>query len=193
MKRTLKKALGFTVLSLLLPCVLLGLHVGCTTHSSTASELRRLQGTWEGFLVGAEADGKNTITITGNSLHLYRDTNFWFETTFTLPASTDPKQLRATIKNSPPPNNNTLDAVVVAIFKIEDGTLTLAMDNFNAEEAPTTFPSATGSAKEADGKLIVRYDLKKVHPQKKNTNYPNPNEPETPFHARPLTNSHRNQ
>jgi len=50
-------------------------------------------------MVGAEADGKITITISGNSLHSQRDTNFWFATTFTLPTGTEPKQMRATIKD----------------------------------------------------------------------------------------------
>src|SRR6185295_9569275 len=99
MKMTLKRALGFTVLSLLLPCALLGLQAGCTTHPLTAAKLQPLQGKWEGVMVGQEKDGKITITITGNSLHFHRDTNFWFETTFTLPAGTDPKQLHATIKD----------------------------------------------------------------------------------------------
>lgn len=52
----------------------------------TAVELQSRQGTWEGVMVGQEKDGKITITITGNSLHFHRDTNFWFETTIVLPA-----------------------------------------------------------------------------------------------------------
>ena len=57
-------------------------------------------------MVGDESNGKITITITGNSLHFHRDTNFWFETTFTLPAGTDPKQLHATIKGCSPPESH---------------------------------------------------------------------------------------
>ena len=67
-------------------------------NQPTAVELQLLQGTWEGVLVSDEAHQKITITITGNSLHFHRDTNFWFETTITLPAGKDPKQLHATIK-----------------------------------------------------------------------------------------------
>ena len=52
-----------------------------------------LQGTWEGIMVGQEKDGKVTITITGKSFHFHRDKNFWFETTITLPAGNDPRQL----------------------------------------------------------------------------------------------------
>src|SRR6266550_3757215 len=65
-----------------MPCVLLCLQSGSATHSSTAAKLQRLQGTWEGFRAGNEHQGKITLTITGNSLHFYRQTNFWFETTF---------------------------------------------------------------------------------------------------------------
>src|SRR5262245_44603556 len=95
MKMILKRALGFPALSLLMPCVLLYPQAGCTTNRPTAAELRRLQGYWE----GDGAAGKCSITITGNSLHFYARTDFWYVTTFTLPAGTDPQQLHATIKD----------------------------------------------------------------------------------------------
>ena len=112
----------------------------------TAAELSRLQGHWE----GDAAAGKSSITITGNSLRYYARTDFWFETTFTLPAGTNPQQLRATIKDSSPPTNNSVGKVVYAIFKIEDGTLTLAEDDMS-DELPRTFHGATS-----------RYNVKKV-------------------------------
>src|SRR6266567_4392629 len=124
MKMTLKRALGFTVVSLLMPCLLLCLQAGCKINPPTAAELQPLQGTWKGVVVGDKSDDKITITITGNSFHFHRDTNFWFETTITLPAGTDPQQLRATIKGcAPAQGDNSIGKVVVAIFKIEDGTL----------------------------------------------------------------------
>src|SRR5436190_4860225 len=91
----------------------------CVVNQLTNAELQPLQGTWEGLLVSDKAHQKITITITGNSLHFHRDTNFWFETTMTLPAGTNPKQLHATIKDGA----SSVGQVVVAIFKIEDGTL----------------------------------------------------------------------
>ena len=160
MKTTLKKTLGFTAFSLLLPCLLLGLQAGCTTNEPTASELQRLQGKWEG--VGQEKDGKITITFTGNSLHFHRDTNFWFETTFTLPAGTDPQQLHATIKRSSPPPNDPIGELVVAIFKIEDGTLTLAMNQFAAREPPKSFEAN-------EEKEMSFHEFRNVQPQNKYT------------------------
>ena len=162
MKMTLKRALGFTPLSLLMPCVLLGLLAGCGTHPPTASEVQRLHGTWEGVVVGDKSDDKITITITGNSFHFHRDTNFWFETTITLPAGTDPQQLRATIKDCATPPGDTIGKVVVAIFKIEDGTLTLAARGDGAEETPKSFEAI-------EDKGMTLYELRKVQPQKKNT------------------------
>jgi uncharacterized protein (TIGR03067 family) len=121
----------------------------------TAAELQPLQGTWEGVDVGDPARQKITITITGNSLHFHRDTDFWFETTIALPAGTSPKQLHATIKGCPPSQADSIGKVVGAIFKIEDGTLTLGAYDMS-DEPPETFASATN-----------HYVLKKVQPQKK--------------------------
>ena len=165
----------------------------CVLNPPTIAELQLLQGTWEGGVVDdkgtsktadfqktgkrkpGEIDldflktgvlespprshGKITITITGNSLHFHRDANFWWDTTMTLPAGTNPKQLHATIKGCPPPADS-IGQVVVAIFKIEDGTLTLATGNGDGE-APKSFEAAEN-----------RYELRKVPPQKKNTEPP---------------------
>jgi uncharacterized protein (TIGR03067 family) len=130
-----------------------------TANQPTNAELQPLQGTWEGVLVGDEAHQKITITITGNSLHFHRDTNFWFETTITLPAGKDPKQLHATIKGGPP---SQIGQVVRAFFKIEDGTLTLATMGDDSEETPKGFEAAIGN----------RYELRKVQPQKENPQSP---------------------
>ena len=132
----------------------------CAANQPTAAELQLLQGTWE----GGEGDGKITITITGNSLHFHRDTNFWFETTITLPAGKDPKQFHATIKDCPPSQASSMGKVVGAIFKIEDGTLTIVASG-SLEEMPKSF-----EASETQG--LSRFELRKVQPQKKNTELP---------------------
>jgi hypothetical protein len=141
--------------------------IGCIAVSSIANAGEQLtanakalqinqplfQGTWEGVLVGDKAHQKITITITGNSLHFHRDTNFWFEATITLPAGKDPKQLHATIKGSPPSQADSIGEVVRAFFTIENGTLTLATIGDDAEETAKGFEAAG-----------TRYDLRKVQP-----------------------------
>jgi uncharacterized protein (TIGR03067 family) len=124
------------------------------------AELQRLQGTWEGVLVGEEKNGNIAITINTNSLHFHRDTNFWFETTFTLPIGTDPKQLHATIKDSA--GKDSVGKVVVAIYRIEDRTLTLVAIG---DETPKSFEAT-------ETKGLSRYELRKVQPEKKNAEPP---------------------
>ena len=155
MNMTLKGALAFTA------CLLVCLQAGCTTRPPISPELQRLQGYWE----GDGAAGKCSITITNNSLYFYARTDFWYKTTFALPAGTDPQQLHATIKDSSPPTNG-IGQVVLAIFKIEDGTLTLAVEG---DEPPKTFDGTS-----------ARYNLKKVQPQRRKVEAPTPKEPETP-------------
>ena len=138
----------------------------CVVNQPTNAELELLQGTWEGAVVGNKYE-KITITITGNSLHFNRDTNFWFETTITLPAGKDPKQLHATIKGCPPSQADSIGKVVGAIFKIEDGTLTLATGGGDSS------PEGTPKSFEApEDKGLTRYELRKVQPHKKNTQPP---------------------
>jgi uncharacterized protein (TIGR03067 family) len=181
---TLEESLGFTALSLLLPLLLLGSQAGCTTPAPTgpspapaatelqplqaaptASDLQRLQGRWEGVVVGDKSDDKYTVTVTGNSFHFHRDPKFWFATTITLPADTDPRQLHATIRGGAPGQEDAVGKVVVAIFKIEDGLLTLATRGGGGEEAPKSFEAA-------EDKGLTRYELRKVQPQKDNAEPP---------------------
>jgi hypothetical protein len=149
-------AVALSLAALFTPCQ--------SAPTQTAAELNRLQGYWQ----GEGPPGKISITITGNSLHYYARPDHWFKTTFTLPAGTDPQQLRATIikDNSPPKDpNSTIGKVVAAIFKIEDGTLTLATfqdgDAARAAVPPKSF--------EDEQTFIV---LRKVQPQKRNTEPP---------------------
>ena len=146
----MKKATNGQSLLGALALSLTALFTACQrTPTPIAAELKPLQGHWE----GEGAGGKCSITITGNSLH-YRNNAGWFNTTFTLPAGTDPQQLHATIKDCSPPSTNAIGTVVFAIFKIEDGTLTLAEDDMS-DMPPKTFANASS-----------RYSVKKVHPQK---------------------------
>jgi hypothetical protein len=134
------------------------LFVACQrTPAGSAAELERLQGYWE----GGGAAGRCSITVTGNSLYFYARTDFWYQTTFTLPAGTDPQQLHATIQNCSQPSSNAIGTVVFAILKIEDGTLTLAEDDMS-DKPPHTIAGATS-----------RYIVKKVQPPKGNSSAAN--------------------
>ncbi len=102
----------------------------------------------------AESSESVTVTISGNSLHFHRDTNFWFKTTISLPEGTRPRQLHATIKDAPPSQADSIGQVVGAIFKVENETLTLA-DYALPGDPPKSFDDATS-----------RYILRKVQPPK---------------------------
>ncbi len=139
---------------------LAALFTACqSTPAQTAAELKPLQGYWE----GEGAGGKCSLTITGNSLYYYGRTDFWFKTTFTLPAGTDPQQLHATIKDCATPTGDSIGKVIFAIFKIEDATLTLETltEDDMSDKRPKIFANASN-----------RYVLKQVQPQKKNTEPP---------------------
>src|SRR5688572_13620139 len=136
----MKKATNGQTLWGALALALAALFTACqSTPTRTTAKLQRLQGTWEGVLVGQEKDGKITVTITGHSLHFYRDTNFWYETTFTLPPGTDPQQMRTTITGG----KDSIGKMVPAIFKTGDGNLTLAVNQDNEHEPPKGFDDDT--------------------------------------------------
>ena len=103
MRMTIKMAVAVTTLSILILWAPVCTQAG-TLSPSTAAELQRLQGSWEGVLEGHETEGKVSITITGNALHFQglKPTER-YQATFTLPAGTDPQQLHATIKDGPVP------------------------------------------------------------------------------------------
>lgn len=124
---------------------------GAVVQPVTA-DLKPLQGDWEGFMVGDTNHQKITVKITGNALHFHRDTNFWFNTAIVLPAGKSPQQFHATIKECPESQKSSIGDVVVAIFKIEGRTLTVASGNGDGE-APANFETAPN-----------RYEFRKVQP-----------------------------
>ncbi len=113
--------------------------------------------------MGRETNNKITLKFSGNALHFqWLEGNIkgnWYEATFALPAGTNPQQLRATITDYYPTNDTgtrDIGRVVTAIFKIKEGTLTLAgiQDN-NHERAKDIDPFEENTT--------FRYALRKVH------------------------------
>lgn len=120
-------------------------QTGCATDDPIAHELKQLQGHWE----GQELQGKTSITIADDSLYFYRRSDLWYKATFVLPAITDPRQLHATITDSAPPKRD-IGYEIIAIYKIEDGMLTLATDG-GSDSLPQSFAVAAN-----------RYELRKA-------------------------------
>ena len=81
-----------------------------------------------------------------------------------LPAVINPQQLNVTIKDSAPSQRDAIGKTVVAIFKIENGLLTIAAGGDGAEGAPTSF----------EDEKATRYELRKVLPQEKKSELPKP-------------------
>ena len=133
----------WSMLLLLLLC-----QTSCNTPDPIDNDLNLLQGFWE------DTDSSNNISITikGDSLYFYKQADFWYKATFSLPINTEPKQLSATIGDSVPPTDNS-DQVVIAIYKIQDGILTLAT-NGGSDAIPASFANAAS-----------RYELRKVQPR----------------------------
>lgn len=111
--------------------LLVALLTACQSMpAQTATDLRRLQGHWQGIGPGGEC----SVIISGNSLVYVQpsgdaSTEFRYETTFTLPAATGPKQLHATIVRNHWPDQAGVGKVVVTIFEVEDEALTLGVVN----------------------------------------------------------------
>ena len=102
------------------------------------SHLLQLQGKWEGVEAGRDASGKCTLTISGNAIHFEGASKTeWYKATFTVELDTDPKQLHAIIKECSVPD--VVGKSAHAIYKIENGTVTLVGHPPGAPAAPKSF------------------------------------------------------
>ena len=153
-----KKLNGSALLTLFALSLATALSVYPSTPPRAPAELTRLQGYWEGHAPGGEC----SVTISGNSLNFRARPDFWYETTFTIPAGTDPQQLHATIIKDSSRRPRDIGKVVVALFKIEDGTLTFGViDDF---EGPLASPVTDGWDQAIDRFYIKRVQLQENKP-----------------------------
>jgi len=138
---------------------LLGLfQAGCARRPAPPTALQQLQGTWSGVVVNGPPKERFTIRVAGDSFHFFRDTNFWFDTTITLPPGTEPQRLLAKIRKSAPGQEDSVDQSVVAIFKIEGETLILATRGGGPDDPPPTGFDIS------EGRGLTRYELQRVPP-----------------------------
>ena len=139
-------------------CFLTILQAGCARRPIPAvpTALQQLQGTWSGIVVNGPPKERYTIRVAGDSFHFFRDTNFWFETTMTLPPGTEPPQLHARIRKTAAGQESSIDQSVVAIFKVEGETLVLATRGGGPDDPPPLGFDLS------EGRGLTRYELQRV-------------------------------
>ena len=117
-------------------CAAAALVSGCATtpRSSTAA----LQGTWKGRELGVSPGTPRELVISGTHLE-YRgaDENDWGSGTFTLREDTLPKQLLIALTDCGAAQY--VGKTVCLIFKLEQGTLTVAANEPGNPVAPLSF------------------------------------------------------
>src|SRR5271157_2013189 len=84
-----------------------------------------LEGSWHGNELTPGQQGSASLTLSGQTLEFHgADANDWCKGTFILRENTDPKQLVGTITDCP--SAEAVGKTVYAIYKIENGSLTIS-------------------------------------------------------------------
>jgi uncharacterized protein (TIGR03067 family) len=118
-----------------------------TAEKSTPSEKAgksdeaAMQGAWKGHSVRDDPQHKVTFVISGKNFdfHDVTDTNNWYKGTFTLKEDATPRQFIAKITDCPFPQY--VGKTSMAIYKIENGTLTITANEPGKDEIPADFDS----------------------------------------------------
>ena len=107
-------------------------------NETAKDDLKQLQGKWEGVEAGREANEKCMLTISGDAIHFEGGSKTeWYKAKFTVQPDAEPKQLHALIKECSVPD--VAGKTAHAIYKIENGTLTLVGHPPGAPAAPKSF------------------------------------------------------
>jgi uncharacterized protein (TIGR03067 family) len=124
-----------SILSLVSIAVLLG-ATGCSTlHKSDSATL---QGTWKGQEIGVSTEGECCLVISGNNLAFVGvNTNEWYKGTFSLREDVNPKLVVYSITDCPAPRYN--GKTSYALYRIENGTLTITANEPGSPVAPSSF------------------------------------------------------
>ena len=111
--------------------------VGCATFHN--SDLGALQGVWKGRVIQGNPEHQCSFLIAGN-YYEFRDevdTNIWYNGTFKLREDTVPRQYLATIHECPFPQY--VGKTGMAIYRIENGTLTITGNEPGITNVPAAF------------------------------------------------------
>jgi uncharacterized protein (TIGR03067 family) len=113
------------------------LTAGCTQHQK--SDTATLQGTWNGRQINNTPEHQCSFIISGNNYEFQdeADTNAWNKGTFTLREDTDPRQYIAVVSECHLPQFE--GKTIMAIYRLENDTLTMTWSAPGKTEAPAAF------------------------------------------------------
>jgi uncharacterized protein (TIGR03067 family) len=108
------------------------------SESPAKSDLAMIQKSWHCEEGGDAAKGTNSLVLSGNNLE-FRTANpqEWYKGTFTLHEDTTPKQMIVVITDCAAPQY--IGKTANAIYKIENGTLTIAGNEPGNPAMPAAF------------------------------------------------------
>ena len=102
------------------------------------SDAAALQGTWTGKELSADSDDPCRLVVSGQNFEFHGpDANEWYKGTFTLREGSDPKVMVAAITECPV--ENYIGKTDFAIYRLENGTLTLTAREPGNPDVPAGF------------------------------------------------------
>ncbi|HEY3853950.1 MAG TPA: hypothetical protein VGO67_06125 [Verrucomicrobiae bacterium] len=109
--------------------------------ASAKSNPTSLEGSWRGRDVTPGQEGPATLKFVGQTVEFHGATDDdWLKGTFTLREDATPKQWIGVVTDCP--SADAIGKKCYAIYKIEDGTLTIAGTPIGNEEFPTAFDAS---------------------------------------------------
>ena len=96
------------------------------------------EGSWKGRDVTPGHEGPASLVVSGGNLEFHgADSDDWLKGTFTLHQETDPKQFVGVVTECASADN--IGKKAYAIYKIEDGTLTITGTDLGDPNFPSSF------------------------------------------------------
>jgi uncharacterized protein (TIGR03067 family) len=97
-----------------------------------------LQGSWKGQEIEGNSERTVSLVLSGANLEFHgADANDWCKGTFSLREDTNPKQMIGVITEGPDPRY--VGKTVYAIYRIEDGVLTISGNAPGSPAPPAAF------------------------------------------------------
>lgn len=123
---------------------------GCTTLPK--SDQAALQGAWKGRVIQDNPAHPCTFVISGSTFEFHdnEDTNVWYKGTFSLREGKTPKQYLAVITDCPFPQY--VGKTGTAIYRIENGMLTITANEPGNPAVPLTFDAPDAARMEVTRK-----------------------------------------